>query len=200
MRPAGSPQDLERRRQRAIVLLQEGHSPKEVSERVGVDRPALDRRLPKRGRKDRQAPGRPPKLVPSQKQYLVDLLPRGSKVAGFSTVLWTCERVAQFIQDRFGVVYHPDHEEPPCQPVSGHGRGSPSLHPSPHPGLTGTRRPASLFSSAQPPFFAGNRTLLMHLSITSRKACRLLTFSGQEPLKFKANLPKMLLGFKIPES
>lgn len=43
MRPAGSPQDLERRRQRAIVLLQEGHSPKEVSERVGVDRRSVRR-------------------------------------------------------------------------------------------------------------------------------------------------------------
>ena len=43
MRPAGSPQDLERRRHRAMDLLQKGHSPKEVAQWVGVDRRSVRR-------------------------------------------------------------------------------------------------------------------------------------------------------------
>jgi transposase len=37
-----------------------------------------------------------------------DLL-RGAQAAGFETDLWTCPRVAQWIQRRFRVRYHPDH-------------------------------------------------------------------------------------------
>ena len=38
MRPSGSPEELERRRRRAIALLQQGMAPVEVARMVGVDR------------------------------------------------------------------------------------------------------------------------------------------------------------------
>ena len=43
MRPTGSPEELERRRLRALALLKEGLQPVEVARRVGVDRRSVRR-------------------------------------------------------------------------------------------------------------------------------------------------------------
>ena len=43
MRPHGSPEELERRRQRALALLDEGLQPVEVAQRLGVDRRSVRR-------------------------------------------------------------------------------------------------------------------------------------------------------------
>ena len=43
MRPCGSPEDLERRRNRAIDLLQRGYQPVEVAHMVGADRRSVRR-------------------------------------------------------------------------------------------------------------------------------------------------------------
>ena len=43
MRPSGSPQELERRRLRALALLGDGLLPVEVARRVGVDRRSVRR-------------------------------------------------------------------------------------------------------------------------------------------------------------
>ena len=43
MRPSGSAEELQRRRQRAIRLLDQGYMPVEVAERVGVDRRSVRR-------------------------------------------------------------------------------------------------------------------------------------------------------------
>lgn len=43
MRPSGSPEELERRRLRALSLLDEGLLPSEVACRVGVDRLSVRR-------------------------------------------------------------------------------------------------------------------------------------------------------------
>jgi len=43
MRPHGSPKELERRRQRAIELLDQGHLPVDVSGALGVDRRSVRR-------------------------------------------------------------------------------------------------------------------------------------------------------------
>lgn len=115
MRPAGSSQELERRRQRAIALLKSGHPPKDVAERVGVDRRSVRRwhAAFRNGGEDtlkaRKTPGRPPRLTSEQKRDLEEILLQGPKVSGFSTDLWTCARVAQVIQERFDVRYHADH-------------------------------------------------------------------------------------------
>lgn len=114
MRPTGSPEELERRRLRALDLLKEGLLPVEVARRVGVDRrsvrrwKAAARRRGKAGVRARAAPGRPPKLVPEHKRRLEALLLEGAQAAGFHTELWTCPRVAELIERRFGVRYHVD--------------------------------------------------------------------------------------------
>jgi len=115
MRPPGSAEELERRRLRAIDLLAQGHAPVEVARMVGCDRRSVRRWNAAHRRKGasaltaRPSTGRPPRLDAKAKGKLERTLLRGAVAAGFPTDLWTCPRVAQLIQDRFGVSYHVDH-------------------------------------------------------------------------------------------
>ncbi len=115
MRPHGSPKELERRRRRAIVLLQEGLTPVEVARRVGVDRrsvrrwKAAHRKGGRQALKAKPASGRPPKLDSAAKARLEKLLLLGARSAGFATDLWTCRRVAQVIRKHYDVRYHIGH-------------------------------------------------------------------------------------------
>jgi transposase len=115
MRPVGSPAELQRRRERAIALLAEGYQPVEVARRVGADRRSVRRwkaAYRKRGRQAltaKPASGRPTKLSAREKSQLERALLKGARAAGFSTDLWTCPRVAQLIEERFGVSFHVDH-------------------------------------------------------------------------------------------
>ena len=111
MRPPGSPEELQRRRERALALLRRGYPPVEVAERVGVDRRSVRRwkaAVRERGAKALRAqpvPGRPRKLdAPSLKELKRDLL-KGAQAAGFPTDLWTCPRITKLIRSRFGVHY-----------------------------------------------------------------------------------------------
>lgn len=114
MRPKGSPEKLERRRLRAIALLNEDYQPVEVARLVGVDRRSVRRWKAAylsggdKAIKARPA-GRPPKLDPKTKAKLERELLKGARAAGFPTDLWTCPRVAQLIHTRFSVRYHVDH-------------------------------------------------------------------------------------------
>lgn len=115
MRPHGSPAELERRRERAIQLLEEGLMPVEVARRVGVDRrsvrrwKAAYRQGGKRALKAQPASGRPSKLSSAEREQLEEILLQGAQAAGYPNELWTCRRVAQVVSDRFGVEYHMAH-------------------------------------------------------------------------------------------
>jgi transposase len=56
-----------------------------------------------------RATGRPPKLTAGQKEELVQCLLEGPMAHGYRTDLWTTKRVAQLVERKFGVPYHPDH-------------------------------------------------------------------------------------------
>jgi transposase len=115
MRPAGSSKSLERRRHRALKLLEDGFQPVEVARMVGVDRRSVRRwksayrELGVEGIAAQPTPGRPPKLSAEAKQELEQILIQGAEAAGFSSALWTCRRVAEVIRKRFRVHYHVDH-------------------------------------------------------------------------------------------
>lgn len=115
MRPPGSPEELQRKRERALDLLKQGHTQAEVARIIDVD-PRSVRRWNaahrKKGRKGLQAvpaSGRPAKLTAAQRQQLEKQLLQGAQAAGFPTDLWTCPRVADYIRRSFGVRYHVDH-------------------------------------------------------------------------------------------
>ena len=115
MRPTGSPEELEHRRMRALALLKEGLQPVDVARRVGADRrsvrrwKAAARAQGEAGVRAKPAPGRPPKLQTKHRAKLEALLLKGAQAAGYHSDLWTCPRVAEMIERRFGVCYHVDH-------------------------------------------------------------------------------------------
>lgn len=115
MRPYGSPEQLERRRIKAIGLLDSGMQPVEVARNVGADRrsvrrwQAAYRREGEEALLAKPASGRPLKLTEAELDALREMLLEGAQEQGYPTDLWTCPRVAHLIKKRFGVTYHPDH-------------------------------------------------------------------------------------------
>ena len=115
MRPIGRGKDFERRRRRAIALLEEGRAPVEVARLIGVDRRSVRRwnaayrKQGARGLAARPVPGRPTKLSAPERWQLEKTLLRGAAASGFQSNLWTCPRVAQVIKRQFGINYHVDH-------------------------------------------------------------------------------------------
>jgi transposase len=115
MRPKGSQEALEWRRQRAIELLDAGKAPAEVAEFLGVGRNTVyrwRRRYRKAGRRGLAAriiPGRPPRLRAEQKDILLNHLMQGARAHGFPSDRWTQQRVATLIQHMFGISFCPFH-------------------------------------------------------------------------------------------
>ena len=115
MRPTGSPEELQRRRERGIALLTEGYAPVEVAHMLGVDRRSVRRwnaafrKTGNKGIAAKPASGRPAKLDQTEKRQLEKVLLKGATAAGYPTDLWTCPRVAQVIAEHFAVTYHVDH-------------------------------------------------------------------------------------------
>src|SRR5438552_640310 len=113
MRPKGSPEELERRRTRAVQLLEQGESPTVVARILGVTTPSLHRWRRLAGQADglvaRPIRGRPRLLTDEQLQHLEHLLHQGAVVHGWPNHLWTAARVAVLIHRHFGIQYHPDH-------------------------------------------------------------------------------------------
>jgi len=115
MRPKGSAEVLARRRRRALALLDEGYSLNEVARRMDCQASSVMRWRDARDRLGEQAfevgasPGRPPRLTGAQKRKLVRLLLQGPMAHGYSTDLWTCDRIARVIRREFRIRYHRDH-------------------------------------------------------------------------------------------
>src|SRR5262245_30134290 len=107
MRPKGTAADLERRRRRAVELVERGEAPAVVARILGVTRSSLHRWR----RMAHQGQGLAAKPVPGAKRRLTDahlrelegLLDKGAPAHGFPNQLWTSARVAQVIRRHFGV-------------------------------------------------------------------------------------------------
>ena len=115
MRPHGSPAQLEARRRRAVQLLEQGLSLNEVGRQITCHASSVMRwrDAVAAGGKDRlkakPASGRPTKLTRAQRARLVAYLLKGAMAHGYRTELWTTQRIADLIEDKFRVRYHPNH-------------------------------------------------------------------------------------------
>ncbi|MGH9919623.1 MAG: winged helix-turn-helix domain-containing protein [Nitrososphaerales archaeon] len=113
-----NPKRLEQRRKDAIRLLLGGKlSKSEVASTLGVSVTAVKnwwKAYVDRGRKmdaleANKHTGRPPLMSRNQSGRLARLLSKGAEHYGFDTDIWTSERVAWLIKEKFGIGYHPAH-------------------------------------------------------------------------------------------
>jgi transposase len=115
MRPPGSAQQLEKRRLRAITLLESGTSYRTVASAVGASLSNIVRwaevydKEGSEGLKSKPIPGRPSQLTEAQQKKLEKILLKGALKAGYSTDLWTLRRIGEVIKKQFAVRYHPGH-------------------------------------------------------------------------------------------
>jgi transposase len=114
MRPIGTAQELQRRRLRAVELVEQGESPDDVAHFLGCGRSSVYTWV----KLARQAPeklaakphtGPKPRLSADQLSELEALLLKGAKDLGWRTELWTARRVAELIERHFGIRFHPEH-------------------------------------------------------------------------------------------
>src|ERR1043166_9320011 len=101
-RPIGTATELERRRRRAVELLEQGESPSTIARILGVHETSVHRwRRLARGGPGLDAkphPGRKPLLAPEQWVEVQHLLLQGAKQHGWPNDLWTAARVAALIK------------------------------------------------------------------------------------------------------
>jgi transposase len=106
---------LEWRRFRALHLAQHGWSQRDIAEALGVSRMSVSRWLARARDGGPEAlcahpgPGAPPKLSAAQKALIPEFLWHGAESYGFRGEVWTCARIAQVIEEEFGVRYHKGH-------------------------------------------------------------------------------------------
>ena len=106
---------LEWRRFRAWHLKQQGWSRRDIAAALGVSAVSVSRWFAQAREGGPEAlhahpsPGRPPKLSAAQQRLIPEFLWHGAEAYGFRGEVWTCARVAQVIDEEFGVRYHKDH-------------------------------------------------------------------------------------------
>jgi transposase len=114
MRPIGTAEELQRRRIRAVELVNEGESPGDVAHFLGCGRSSVYTWV-KLAREDpgklaaKPHPGRTPRLGEADRRRLEELLLQGAVAHGWRTELWTAARVADLIERHFGIAFHPEH-------------------------------------------------------------------------------------------
>lgn len=103
------------RRFRALQLKEQGWYQRDIATALGVSEDAVSRWLLRvrdggpEALRSRSSPGRPPKLSAEQKRLIPEFLWHGAEAYGFRGAVWTCARIAQVIEEEFGVRYHKDH-------------------------------------------------------------------------------------------
>lgn len=106
---------LEQRRLKAARLLEQGVHQSEVARRVRVHRQSVSRwarQLEEAGRaglKRAGRAGRKPKLSGADLKRIEEGLKQGPEALGYSTSLWTSQRVAHLIEQECGVRYTTTH-------------------------------------------------------------------------------------------
>jgi transposase len=110
MRPYGTSQQLQNRREQALKLLKEDMSAEEVAARMKVTvrsvyRWQQEQKQPKP--KSERPPGKPAYLTKEQIKKLEQELLKGAYAHGYSEDYWTLDRVGRMIWDLYKVRYSP---------------------------------------------------------------------------------------------
>jgi transposase len=113
-RPIGTSEELERRRRRAVALVEQGERLTIVARILGVDRSSLFRwrQTAEKGAaalKAQPHPGPTPQLSDAQLRELETLLIKGAQAHGWPNALWTTARVGEVIYRTFSIRFHHDH-------------------------------------------------------------------------------------------
>jgi transposase len=113
-RPVGTPDELERRRRRAVALIRQGERVAVVARCLGVDRASICRwrksvAAGSDGLAAQPHPHQPAALSDAQLQRHERLLADGVQAHGWPNALWTAARVGELIRRPFGLRYHHDH-------------------------------------------------------------------------------------------
>jgi transposase len=114
MRPVGTAEELQRRRLRAVELVEQGESPDDVARFLGCGRSSVYTwvKLAKQSLGALAAkphPGPKPRLTDEQLSRLEGSLLEGAKAHGWRTELWTAARAAELIERLFRIRFHPEH-------------------------------------------------------------------------------------------
>ena len=113
-----NPNVLEERRRNAVQLMLRGDIRKiDLSESLGVSYTSIknwwnvfeDNGNSIEALAPKKREGRRPRMNRQQLRRLERMLLKGPMEFGFETDLWTTERVANLIEEEFGIHYHPDH-------------------------------------------------------------------------------------------
>jgi len=94
--------------------MEQGESPTLVARILGVCRTSLYRwrtmaHASPDGLTAKPHPGPTPRLTSDQLRDLEGLLKEGAKAHGWKAQLWTADRVADLIERRFSIHFHPEH-------------------------------------------------------------------------------------------
>lgn len=108
-------QRREVRRFKAAVVFRQGVTQAEVARRLRVTPEAARlwhdawKQGGKRALRSKGKPGARPRLTAADKRTVERVLLKGPTAAGYTTPLWTLERIQRVIRKETGVRYHPAH-------------------------------------------------------------------------------------------
>lgn len=114
MRPTGSASELKERRLEAARLLERGETVRSVADAVGADERSVRRwkaalkTAGPQGLEPKPSYGRPSKLGLTARLRIMERLEVEARAAGSSNTRLTHAKVAELIQQEFGVTYHPN--------------------------------------------------------------------------------------------
>lgn len=108
MRPYGTSEQLQARRDQALKLLWQGQSVEEVAAQIRVTMRSVyrwqqEQKHPKR--KSERPPGKPAYLAKDQIKKLEQELLKGAYAHGYSEDYWTLDRIGHVIWDLFKIRY-----------------------------------------------------------------------------------------------
>lgn len=108
-------QALQKRRIKAIKLYQKGQTQYQIAKKLKVSFEAVSnwvedfKKHGLDGLKSKGKPGQKPKLTQDDKRNIRRAILKGPKTAGYSTDLWTLERLKTLIKNIAKISYHPGH-------------------------------------------------------------------------------------------